>query len=65
MSITGLAGQDERRHAKGDYAVGGVGFGVDLVQDEVVAAFDGGAKVLVEAADDKTGERKQGDHPLV
>ena len=59
----GGAEEDEGRHAGGDGARGVGGLGVDLLEDEVVASFDGAAEVVVEQAHGETGEGEEEQEP--
>src|SRR5882762_8357897 len=61
--------EDEWGHPGGDSGArcveAGVYLGVDFVEDEVVAAFDAAAEVMVDEADGETGEGEEGDDPTM
>jgi hypothetical protein len=39
--------------------------GVDLFEDEVVSGFNGATEVMVEEADEESGDGEQSDQPAV
>src|SRR5260370_2178494 len=65
----GGAEEDGRGHAGGDGGAGcvdsGMYLGVDLVEDEVAAAFDAATEVMIDEAYGEAGEGKEGNDPAM